>query len=106
MRSVVLTSALVGFVPGTAFACPVCFESSGSGTLYGFYLSTILLTLMPFVLIAMVAFLAFADRRACDVLAPGGANGCGDGSKGASVTSGAHASRFGLSHQEGERYEA
>lgn len=73
MRSVLLTIALVFFIPGAAVACPLCFASSGSGTLYGFYLSTLLLTLMPFALIALVAFFAFADRRVRSAAAPNAA---------------------------------
>ena len=63
MRRILLSIALVLSVPGLARACPLCFASSGSGTLHGFYLSTVLLMMMPFALIALVAFCAFADQR-------------------------------------------
>jgi cbb3-type cytochrome oxidase subunit 3 len=63
MRRILLSIALVLSVPGLARACPLCFSSSGSGTLRGFYLSTALLLMMPFALIALVAFCAFADQR-------------------------------------------
>ncbi len=62
LMQIVALVALVLVFPGLAAACPVCFASSGSGTLYGFYLSTILLSAMPFVLVALVAYCAFAAR--------------------------------------------
>lgn len=61
MRSTLLTIALLVAIPGLATACPLCFASSSGGTLYGFYLSTVLLTLMPFALVAVIAFCFFTD---------------------------------------------
>jgi hypothetical protein len=36
----------------TAFACAACFGASAPGTLRAYYISTVLLSTMPFVLVA------------------------------------------------------
>lgn len=49
-----LTAACVLLIAfnDTAFACAACFGASAPGTLRAYYISTILLSAMPFVLIA------------------------------------------------------
>jgi hypothetical protein len=57
------TAALSGVIlvlaPVAARACPMCYESSRPGVLSAYYLSTALLTLLPFAIFGAVAFVAF-----------------------------------------------
>ena len=43
---------LIALNDATAFGCAACFGASSSGALRAYYISTILLSTMPFVLIA------------------------------------------------------
>jgi hypothetical protein len=49
--------------PAIASACPTCFAASGAGGLRAYYLSTVLLSAMPFVMIGMIATVGYAVRR-------------------------------------------
>jgi hypothetical protein len=49
--------------PRLAFACANCFAASNPGTLRAYYLSTVILTLMPFILIAAIAFVGYKSSR-------------------------------------------
>ena len=47
-----ITAAAIALSAAPAIACPACFAASSPGTLRAFYLSTVLLTTMPFLIIA------------------------------------------------------
>lgn len=64
-----ITAAVLVVVPTAARACPKCFESSGPRVLDAYYLSTALLSLLPFAIIGAVGLIAsrLARRaRACE----------------------------------------
>ncbi len=54
--------------PSNAAACPTCFAASGEGALHGYYLSTALLSAMPFLLIGLIALIAYAAKRRSGVM--------------------------------------
>jgi hypothetical protein len=56
----VVVTGLISGAADQAFACPLCFESSGRSTLHAFYLTTALLTVLP---IAVVGFLIVSIGR-------------------------------------------
>jgi len=58
-----LFTVALAFVPRLAHACPTCFAASGEGALRGYWWSTTLLSLMPLVLIAVVALAAWMLRN-------------------------------------------
>jgi hypothetical protein len=58
----IIASATILLAPASsALACPACFASSSPKTLTAFYISTLLLTAMPFALIG--GFVMFLRRR-------------------------------------------
>jgi hypothetical protein len=65
-----LVAAMLGLVlalmPSIVMACPACFAASSERTLRAYYLSTMLLTVMPFVLIGGVIFAVFLIGRRPD----------------------------------------
>lgn len=50
-------------IPRLAFACPACFAASNPGGLRAYYLSTVLLSTMPFVMIGAIAAVGYTVRR-------------------------------------------
>ncbi|MFI5396142.1 MAG: hypothetical protein ACHQ9S_11475 [Candidatus Binatia bacterium] len=54
-----LSGVILVLAPAAARACPMCYESSRPGVLSAYYLSTALLTLLPFAIFGAVAFVAF-----------------------------------------------
>lgn len=50
-------------VPTAVPACPRCFESSGPRVLAAYYLSTALLSLLPFAIIGSIGLIAFRFAR-------------------------------------------
>ena len=52
IRNLAVALALMIALNERAFACAACFGASTPGALRAYYISTILLSLMPFVLIA------------------------------------------------------
>ena len=59
-----LALAMVVLIPAIAHACPACFAASGRGTLRAYYLSTVILSTMPLVMIGTVVAIALASKRA------------------------------------------
>jgi hypothetical protein len=57
IRNLAVALALMIALNERAFACAACFGASTPGALRAYYISTILLSLMPFVLIAVFVFL-------------------------------------------------
>jgi len=53
--------------PAIASACPACFAASGARGLHAYYLSTMLLSTMPFLLIGAIITIAYAARRHASV---------------------------------------
>ena len=49
--------------PSFALACPACFAASNGRGLHAYYLSTLLLTTMPFLLIGMIGVVAYVAKR-------------------------------------------
>ncbi|HEY6395093.1 MAG TPA: hypothetical protein VIX12_06710 [Candidatus Binataceae bacterium] len=49
--------------PGVAFACPTCFAASSGAGRYGYYLSTMLLSLMPLLIAAAFGALLYFGAR-------------------------------------------
>jgi len=49
--------------PALASACPSCFAASSVHALRAYYLSTMLLTLMPFTLISLFVILGYSSYR-------------------------------------------
>jgi len=49
--------------PAAAFACPSCYAASGSGSLRAYYISTAILTTMPFLLIGSIGAIFYSARR-------------------------------------------
>lgn len=64
-RSDALWIALVSIfsAPGFASACANCFAASNRGGLRAYYISTTILTLMPFILIAGIMFVAYKSGQ-------------------------------------------
>jgi hypothetical protein len=56
-------AAAVAILQGIALACPVCFGTSQAGVLRAFYLSTGILTTLPFFVIGGIAFFVTRLRR-------------------------------------------
>lgn len=56
MGTVIAALAGAGWPGAPAWACPVCFASSGQQVLYAFYASTVVLSLLPFLLVGAFAF--------------------------------------------------
>ncbi len=59
----------VGVAAAPGWACPACFAASGSGTRLGYYISTVILSLTPLLIMGLgVGYVAFkrsqADREA------------------------------------------
>ena len=53
-------------LPNILSACPTCFAASGPTSLRAYYISTILLSAMPFVLIGLIAAIAYVEKRVRD----------------------------------------
>jgi hypothetical protein len=51
------------FAPAAAYCCPTCFAASGTRGIQAYYLSTVLLTMMPFLLIGVTCAIAYAVRK-------------------------------------------
>lgn len=62
-RALGIAFIILLMVPAIVHACPTCFAASGSRGLHAYYLSTVLLSTMPFLLIGMIAALAYVARR-------------------------------------------
>ncbi len=60
-RLLAILAAAVTWRAAPALGCAACFAASNQGTLQGFYLSTVLLTAMPFLIVA--AFLLYARHE-------------------------------------------
>jgi hypothetical protein len=58
-----LVALVAMLLPSAALACPNCFAASSQRTILAYYASTMLLTLMPFVLIGGVIAAAYLMRR-------------------------------------------
>jgi hypothetical protein len=58
----------------SAFACAACFAASSPGTLRAFYISTVLLSTMPFVLIGGFVILLRRYRLGANRTAPASVN--------------------------------
>ena len=54
--------------PRFGFTCANCFAASSRGGLRAYYISTAILTLMPFILIAGIAFVGYRSRRRLSVV--------------------------------------
>ena len=63
LASAVTAFAILTLTPGVTLACPACFAASGGHGLFAYYLSTILLSTMPFLLIGLIAAVAYSGRR-------------------------------------------
>ncbi len=50
-------------LPSLALACPLCFAASGSRAYLAYYISTVLLSTMPFALIGAVIGTAYLLRN-------------------------------------------
>jgi len=50
-------------VPGAAIACADCFAATAPSSLRAFYLSTAILTVMPFILIGLIFAIEYSARR-------------------------------------------
>jgi len=62
-RSIGGTLALLVTTPGISNACANCFAATGTQGLRAYYLSTILLSTMPFLLIGLIVAIAYSSRR-------------------------------------------
>jgi hypothetical protein len=64
-RLAVFSIAIVSsfLIPDVASACANCFAASSRSGLKAYYISTAILTLMPFVLIAAIAFIGYKSRQ-------------------------------------------
>ncbi len=60
---VLLVSATSALLPSLALACPVCFAAAGSRAYLAYYVSTVLLSAMPFVLLGAVIGAAYMLRN-------------------------------------------
>ncbi|MFQ5674388.1 MAG: hypothetical protein ACE5G1_00705 [bacterium] len=49
--------------PNLVLSCPFCFSSSTEEVLHSYYFSVIMLSLMPFGIIGMIAFVLYANKR-------------------------------------------
>ncbi len=70
-----MTAWTVGVAAAPGWACPACFAASDAGTRLGYYLSTVVLSLTPLLLMGLgVGYVAFkrgqADREARQVPDP------------------------------------
>ncbi len=61
--SLALLAPVLVVFPGAAHACAVCFSGFGVRALRGYYVSTVMLSLLPFALIGMVMLVAYAMRN-------------------------------------------
>lgn len=55
--------AAIALFPSLALACPVCFAAGGSRAYWAYYVSTMLLSTMPFVLIGVAIGAAYLLRN-------------------------------------------
>ena len=62
-RSIGGALALLVTTPGISNACANCFAATGTQGLRAYYLSTILLSTMPFLLIGLIMAIAYTSRR-------------------------------------------
>ncbi|MGO9450668.1 MAG: hypothetical protein ACLQDV_06415 [Candidatus Binataceae bacterium] len=62
-----LMPAAIALAPAIASACPACFAASGARGLHAYYLSTMLLSTMPFLLIGTIVTIAYVARRHASV---------------------------------------
>lgn len=60
-----LVAAIAGW-PSLALACPLCFAAGGSRAYWAYYISTVLLSTMPFVLIGVAIGAAYLLRNRSD----------------------------------------
>mgnify|MGYP005826947491 CR=1 FL=1 len=58
-----LAIAAIALIPSLALACPVCFAAGGSRAYWAYYISTVLLSTMPFVLIGVAIGAAYLLRN-------------------------------------------
>jgi hypothetical protein len=65
-------TAWAALLPASAAACPTCFAASDERALHGYYLSTAILSAMPFLLIGLIAVIAYAAKRRAANRAPVG----------------------------------
>lgn len=56
-------AALIVLSPALALACPVCFAAAGSRAYLAYYVSTVLLSTMPFALIGAAIGAAYLLRN-------------------------------------------
>jgi hypothetical protein len=68
MRTIVAAALglALTLMPSIVMACPTCFAASSERTLRAYYLSTMLLTVMPFVLIGATIFAVYLIGRRPD----------------------------------------
>lgn len=61
----VVSTALAALVvaPRVSLACPACFAATGGHGLTAYYLSTVLLSTMPFLLIGVIIAIAYSAKR-------------------------------------------
>jgi len=58
-----LLAVALWLAPGAAIACPKCYGSSSPGVLESYYLSTLMLTLLPFAVVGTIVVLGFRFKR-------------------------------------------
>ena len=63
MMKRLLAAVIVAGTPATVLACPSCYASLGSRLLHTYYLSTIFLSLLPFVTIVTLVAVGRSLRR-------------------------------------------
>ncbi len=60
-------TAVFVLVPRIALACPLCFAAGGPRAYFAYYISTVLLSAMPFALIGAVIAAAYLLRNRRDI---------------------------------------
>ena len=58
-----MAPAMLVSAPEVSLACPACFAATGGRGLTAYYLSTILLSTMPFLLIGLIIAIAYSAGR-------------------------------------------
>ncbi|MFN8544197.1 MAG: hypothetical protein U0807_08320 [Candidatus Binatia bacterium] len=71
MVAVSRAAALAGLLvaAGSAGACPVCFDASNPQALWFYWMSTLMLTLLPFGVFGLLALVAFRLRHDAEPIA-------------------------------------
>lgn len=62
-RSIGAVLIVLAIAPSIAYACPTCFAATAGHGLLAYYLSTILLSTMPFLMIGLIAVIAYSSTR-------------------------------------------